>query len=101
MSKRVSLILKDADEAALTPYLNEGTAAFEALRQWTDQRGEGDIKSEAGALRALLQAGAEAIGERVLDAGYAKLATEFNNEPANAERRTARDRHARRSKGER
>lgn len=93
----MSLILKDADEAALTPYLNAGTAAFEALRQWTSQRGEGDIKSEAGALRALLQAGAEAIGERVLDAGYAELAAEFNSEPANAERRTARERHARKA----
>lgn len=100
MSKRVSLILKDADEAALSPYLSEGSAAFEALRQWAGQRGEGDIKSEAGALRALLQAGAEAVGERVLDAGYAELATEFNSEPANVERRTARDLHARRSKAE-
>lgn len=99
MSKRVSLILKDSDEAALAPYLREGSVGFEALRQWAGQRGEGEIKSEAGALRALLQAGAEAVGERVLDAGYAELATEFNSESANAERRTARGRHARRSKG--
>ncbi|OBJ81088.1 hypothetical protein [Mycobacterium sp. 1245852.3] len=100
MSKRVSLILKDADEAALAPYLNEGTAEFEALRQWAGQRGEGDIKSEAGALRALLQAGADAVGEGVLDAGYAELAAEFNIQRA-AERRPARDRRARRSKADR
>jgi vancomycin resistance protein YoaR len=97
MSKRVSLILKDADEAAIAPYLSEGSASFEVLRQWASQRGESDIKSEASALRALLQAGAESLRERVLDAGYAQLATEFNSEPARTERRAARDRYARRT----
>lgn len=100
MSKRVSLILKDADEAAIAPYLSEGSAAFEVLRQWAGRRGEGDIKSEAGALRALLQAGAEALGERVLDAGYAQLAEEFNGEPARAERRSARDHYTRRTEAQ-
>lgn len=97
MGKRVSLILKDADEAAIEPYLNEGSPAFEVLRQWASQRGEGDIKSEAGALRVLLQAGAEALQEYVLDAGYAHLADEFNSEPAHAERRSARDLYTRRT----
>jgi hypothetical protein len=97
MSKRVSLILKDADEAVIAPYLTEGSASFEALRQWADQRGESNIRSEASALRALLQAGAEALRERVLDAGYAQLAPEFNSEPARGERREARDRYARRA----
>lgn len=97
VSKRVSLILKDADEAAIAPYLDQNSAAFAALRQWATQRGDSDIKSEAGALRALLQAGAEALHEHVLDAGYADLATEFNTETANAERQTARDRHTRRA----
>jgi hypothetical protein len=97
MSKRVSLILKDADEAAIAPYLSEGSASFEVLRQWASQRGESDIKSEAGALRALLQAGAEALRENVLDAGYAQLAAEFNSEPARAERQAARDRYVRRT----
>jgi hypothetical protein len=101
MSKRVSLILKDADEAVIAPYLTEGSPSFEVLRQWASQRGEGesDIKSEAGALRALLQAGAEALREHVLDAGYAHLAAEFNSEPAHAERQAARDRYARRTEG--
>ncbi|UHJ58583.1 hypothetical protein LT337_32560 (plasmid) [Mycolicibacterium fortuitum] len=97
MSKRVSLILKDADEAVIAPYLDEQSAAFEVLRQWASQRGEGDVKSEAGALRALLAAGAEALREHVLDAGYAHLASEFNSEPAHVERRTARDRYTRRT----
>lgn len=97
MSKRVSLILKDADEAVIGPYLSEGSASFEVLREWASQRGEGDLKSEASALRALLQAGAEALQERVLDAGYSQLATEFNSEPARAERNAARDRYTRRT----
>ncbi len=97
MSKRVSLILKDADEAIIAPYLSEGSASFEALCQWASQRGDSDIKSEAAALRALLQAGAEALRERVLDAGYAQLAAEFNSQPARAERHAARDRYTRRT----
>ena len=97
MSKRVSLILKDADEAAIEPYINVGSPAFEVLRQWASRHGEGDIKSEAAALRVLLAAGAEALQEHVLDAGYAGLADEFNSEPAHAERRSARERYTRRT----
>ncbi|MEM6107421.1 hypothetical protein AAHS21_14435 [Mycobacterium sp. 050272] len=97
MSKRVSLILKDADEAIIAPYLTEGSASFQVLRQWANKHGENDIKSEAAALRALLQAGAEALREQVLDTGYAQLAEEFNSEPAHTERRAARDRYARRT----
>ncbi|MBX9642058.1 MAG: hypothetical protein K2X97_20745 [Mycobacteriaceae bacterium] len=97
----MSLILKDADEAVIAPYLSEGSPAFEVLRQWASQRGEGEgnIKSEASVLRALLQAGAEALREHVLDAGYAHLAAEFNSEPAHAERQAARDRYVRRTEG--
>ena len=100
MSKRVSLILGDSDEAVIAPYLSQGSPAYEVLRHWASQRpGADDIKSEAAALRALLQAGAEALQEHVLDAGYAQLAAEFNSESANVERRTARDRYARRTEG--
>jgi hypothetical protein len=49
-------------------------------------------------LRALLQAGAEALKEHVLDVGYAQLAAELNTEPSNDERHAARDRYARRTK---
>ena len=34
MSKRVSLILGDSDEAMIGPYLDEGSPAFEVLRDW-------------------------------------------------------------------
>ena len=98
MSKRVSLILGDSDEAVIAPYLSQGSPAFEVLRHWTSQRDVADdIKSEAAALRALLRAGAEALQEYVLDVGYAELAEEFNSESANVERRAARDRYTRRA----
>ncbi len=102
MRKRVSLILGDSDGAKIGPYLDEGSAAFEVLRRWASEHGVADeIKSEAAALRALLRAGAEALEERVLDVGYAQLATEFNTEPSNVERRSTRDRYARRTEGRR
>lgn len=97
MGKRVSLILKDVDEGAIAPYLDEGSPSFEVLRDWARRRGQGEITSEAGALRALLQAGAEALQEAVLDRGYAELADEFNSAAAQSERRVARDRYATRS----
>jgi len=100
MGKRVSLILKDADEAEIAPYLREGSASFEALRVFARKRGDGDIRSEAAALRALLQAGAEALREAVLDVGYAELAAELNTpefKAAEPEFREARRRYARRT----
>lgn len=98
MSKRVSLILGASDEATIGPYLDQGSPAFEVLRHWANEHDVADdIKSEAAALRALLQAGAEALKEHVLDVGYAELAAEFNTEPANVERRSARARYARRT----
>ena len=39
----------------------------------------------------------EALSEHDLDAGYAELAIAFNHAAANADRRIARDRYARRS----
>lgn len=100
MSKRVSLILGPSDEATIGPYLDQQSPAFEVLRHWANEHDVADdIKSEAAALRALLQAGAEALKEHVLDVGYAQLATEFNTEPSSAERRSARDRYARRTEG--
>ena len=80
------------------PYLDEGSPAFEVLRDWASEHNAADdIKSEAAALRALLRAGAEALKDRVLDVGYAQLATQLNTEPSTVERLAARDRYARRT----
>lgn len=97
MSKRLSLILKDADEAVIAPYLDADTDAFDMLRQWAELRGQAGIKTEAAALRALLQAGVEAVRNHALESGYAQLAEEFNAEPAHVERRAARDRYTERT----
>lgn len=94
MSRRVSLILRDTDEVAIAPFLSADTTQFEVLRRWVAQRGESDIRSEAAALRALLQAGVEALRDDVLDSGYAELAAEFHADAERAERRSARDRYA-------
>ncbi|SLD27535.1 Uncharacterised protein [Mycobacteroides abscessus subsp. massiliense] len=81
MSKRVSLILRDADEAMIAPFLHRGSPAFEVLRQWANHNDHvsGDISSDAAVLRILLRVGAEAMHEQILDAGYAQLASEFNS----------------------
>lgn len=100
MAKRVSLILKDADEAVIAPFLDKGSTSFEVLRQWASERDESNVKLEASVLRALLRAGAESLQEAVLDAGYAALAEEFNRPDADAERRAARDRYVQRAEAE-
>ncbi|KRQ23336.1 MULTISPECIES: hypothetical protein [unclassified Mycobacteroides] len=97
MSKRVSLILKDVDEAVIAPYLDEDSDAFEVLRQWAELRGQAGIKSEAAVLRVLLQAGVEAVRNHALEGGYSQLAQEFNAEGAHAERLAARARYTERT----
>lgn len=96
MSKRVSLILRHADEAMIAPFLDRGSPAFEVLRQWAHQNdyASGDISSDAAVLRVLLRLGAEALHEQILDTGYAQLASEFNSASTKVERLAARDRSA-------
>jgi hypothetical protein len=97
MSKRVSLILGDADEQAIAPFIQSGTGQHEILRLWAARHGDPSVKSEASALRALLQAGVEALRDEVLDAGYADLAAAFSGEVERSERRAARDRYVTRT----
>ena len=96
MSKRVSLILRDADEAMLAPFLHRGSPAFEVLRQWAhhNHHSLGDISSDAAVMRILLRVGAEAMHEQILDAGFAQLASEFHSASTKVERLAARARSA-------
>lgn len=96
MSRRVSLILRDTDEAMIAPFLDRGSPAFEILRQWAHDSDyvSGDISSDAAILRVLLRVGAEAFHEQMLDAGYAQLASEFNSDSTSVERLAARGRSA-------
>lgn len=93
MSKRVSLILRDSDEAVISPFLTEGSPAAEALRRWAGAHGVGDVRSEASRLRALLQAGAVALQAEAVETGYARLAEEFNSPENDAARRAVRERY--------
>lgn len=90
----MSLILRDADEATIAPFLDRGTPAFEILRQWARDSAyaSGDISSDAAILRILLRVGAEAFHQQMLDAGYTQLASEFNSASTRIERLAARDR---------
>lgn len=97
MSKRLSLILGDGDQSTIEPFIQAGTEHHNALCRWAEAHGAGGVNSEAAALRVLLQAGAIALQDDVLDAGYAELARVFSAEEDRAERRTARDRYAART----
>ena len=96
MSKRVSLTLRDADEAMLAPFLHRSSPAFEVLRQWAHHNhySSGDISSDAAVMRILLRVGAEAMHEQILDAGYAQLASEFSTASTKVERLALRNRSA-------
>lgn len=97
MSKRLSLILGEGDQSTIQPFIQAGTEHHNALRRWAEAHGAGGVNSEAAALRVLLQAGAIALQDDVLDAGYAELAQVFSGQEERAERRTARDRYAART----
>jgi len=91
----VSLILGDADEQAIAPFVQAGTDQFEVLQRWAARRGDKVVKSEAGALRALLQVAVEALRDDVLDVAYSELAMVYNSDAdQRGERRAARDRYA-------
>lgn len=97
MSKRLSLILGEGDQATIEPFIRVGTEHHNALRRWAEAHGAGGVNSEAATLRVLLRAGAIALQDDVLDAGYAELAQVFSGEEERAERRTARDRYTART----
>ncbi|MGH3504632.1 MAG: hypothetical protein ACRDQA_27595 [Nocardioidaceae bacterium] len=89
MSKRLSLTLERADEAAVEPFIHD-TPERGALVGLTG-RGNGDtLNSEAAVLRALVRIGANAVRERVLEQGYTEMAAEYRQH--DAERQALRDR---------
>jgi len=97
MTKRLSLILGEGDQLTLEPFIRPGTGQHQALQQWATEHGVGAVNSEAAAIRVLLQAGAEALAEELLDAGYAELAQVYVSAGEREERRTARDRYVART----
>jgi len=97
MTKRLSLILGESDQLTLEPFIRPGTGQHRVLQHWASQHGAGSVNSEAAAIRVLLQAGAEALRDEVLDAGYAELAQVYGSAEEREERRTARDRYVART----
>lgn len=96
MAKRLSLTLHDDDERALASFMAEGGQERRALLAWAAQHGmKTASESEAALLRMLIRAGASAIRENALDAGYAALA-EARDE-GDADRRSARRTYLERS----
>ena len=81
----------------LEPFIRPGTGQHQVLQHWAAEHGVGAVNSEAAAIRALLQAGAEALAEEVLDAGYAELAQVYGGAEEREEGRTARDRYVARA----
>lgn len=97
MAKRLSVILGDADEERLKPFFDVGTSQHQALQLWAEENGSGAVNSEAALIRALMQAGAEALSDEILDASYAELARIYNKPEEDVERRLARDRYIERT----
>lgn len=93
MTKRLSLILGEGDQLTLEPFIRPGTGQHQVLRRWAAEHGVGAVNSEAAAIRALLQAGAQALSDEVLDSGYAELAQVYGGAAERGERRAARDRY--------
>ena len=100
MTKRMSLTLELADEAAVAAFSEKGTPEHQALLEWATEHGLNPavVRSDAALMRVLLRAGAETLRERALDEGYAELAAVRSRDAAAAtENRQLRGRYARRT----
>ena len=91
------MILGNGDEERLKPFFDASTRQYKALQLWAEQNGTGAVNSEAALIRALMQAGAEALSDEILDSSYAELALTYNNPQEEVERRLARDHYAERT----
>lgn len=91
------MILGNGDEERLKPFFDVSTRQYEALQRWAQRNGTGAVNSEAAVIRALMQAGAEALSDEILDSGYAELALTYNNPEEDVERRLARGHYVERT----
>ena len=93
MAKRLSVILGDSDEQCIERFMDLSSVERAVLQQWVARNGGGRVGSEASVIRALMQAGAAALQDEVLDAAYSDLAVLYDDTAMAAERRAARDRY--------
>ncbi|MBP2339051.1 hypothetical protein JOF41_005229 [Saccharothrix coeruleofusca] len=98
-TKRITVTLEGAEQAALSVFADPQRAEHAALEAWAAEHGLTVRSSEAGVVRALLRAGAEALREKALEQGYAHLAeAQRADEDRQAERSTKRARQAQRDR---
>lgn len=74
MSRRVTVTLAEAEESSVSIFSNPRRSEHAALTSWAAQHGFAGLGSEASVIRALVQAGAEALREDALDRAYAEVA---------------------------
>ncbi len=96
MSRRITVTLARAEESSVSVFSNPRRSEHAALIAWAAQHGFTGLGSEASVVRALVQAGAEALREDALDTGYAELAAS-TDQTERRERRTMRDRYVERT----
>lgn len=95
-ARRISVSLEASDQEVLDAFATEDRAEHAVLAAWAAERGTPvRDSSEAALLRVLIRVGAEALRERALEQGYAKLRAAPDVE--RAERAALRDRYAART----
>lgn len=93
MSVRKSVVLGDAEQAALAELARPSQEVEEVLAAWAADHGiTVDRSSESALLRALIRVGLDSLREARLEAGYRALAGAATD-TERAESRVARDRH--------
>jgi hypothetical protein len=95
-TKRLPVTLEQSDEQAIESFRAAERPDGAMLRAWANEHGfrlPAD-PSESAVVRLLARAGAEALHQRAIEAGYAKLAEQNAEDRASAQaRRDRRDRN--------
>jgi hypothetical protein len=95
-TRRISVTLDAPEQKAIEVFADPARPEHATLEAWANQHGLSvRDDSDAAVLRTLVRAGAEALREKALEQGYARLAESRSNDAA--ERRALRDRAAKRA----
>ncbi|HEY4018244.1 MAG TPA: hypothetical protein VGM75_06130 [Pseudonocardiaceae bacterium] len=90
-ARRVSVTLDTSDQQAIEAFADSSRPEHSILEAWAEAHGI-NVRdaSDSAILRTLIRAGAEALREKALEDGYARLAMSRHED--RAERRAIRDR---------
>jgi hypothetical protein len=90
-TRRISITLDVPDQQAIEPFADPSRPEHAALEAWAAQHGLNlRDDSDAAIVRTLIRAGAEALREKALEDGYARLAA--SRQQDKTERRAIRER---------